>query len=80
MFSNIFLIWLFSRYQVGITSFRGDLDDHLTTKDFVILREGGGGRFYLIMGPLQVSDHVVQKPPYWNANCALGYLKQSKII
>ena len=25
-----------------------------------------------VMGPLQVSDHMVQKPPYRNANCALG--------
>ena len=28
------------------------------------------------MGPLQVSDHMVQKPPYWNANCPLGHLRQ----
>ena len=28
------------------------------------------------MGPLQVSDHMAQKPPYWNANCPLGHLKQ----
>ena len=32
------------------------------------------------MVPLQVSDHMVQKPPYWNVNCALGHLKRSKII
>ena len=32
------------------------------------------------MGPLQVSDHMVQKPPYWNANCPLGHLKRGKII
>ena len=30
------------------------------------------------MGPLQDSDHMVQKPPYWDANCPLGHLKQRK--
>ena len=30
------------------------------------------------MGPLQVSDHMVQKPPYWNANCALGHLNKAR--
>ena len=28
-----------------------------------------------LIGPLQL---VVQKPPYWNANCPLGHLKQRK--
>ena len=32
----------------------------------------------LKMGPLQVSDHMVQKRPYWDANCPLGHLKQRK--
>ena len=31
-------------------------------------------RAHGMMGPLQVSDHMVQKPPHWNANCALGHL------
>ena len=30
------------------------------------------------MGHLQLCDHMVQKPPYWNANCLLGHLKQRK--
>ena len=30
------------------------------------------------MGPLHVSDHMVQKPPYWNANCALGPLNKAE--
>ena len=30
------------------------------------------------MGTLQDSDHMVQKPPYWDANCPLGHLKQRK--
>ena len=29
------------------------------------------------MGPLHVSDHMLQKPPYWNANCALGHLNKA---
>ena len=28
--------------------------------------------------PFAACDHMVQKPPYWNANCPLGYLKQRK--
>ena len=24
------------------------------------------------------SDHMIQKPPYWRANCPLGHLKQRK--
>ena len=32
------------------------------------------------MGLLQLSDYMVQKPPCWNANWALGHLKQSEII
>ena len=30
------------------------------------------------MGLLHDSDHMVQKLPYWNANCPLGHLKQGK--
>ena len=30
------------------------------------------------MGPLQDSDHMVQKSPYWNANCPLEHIKQRK--
>ena len=30
------------------------------------------------MNPLQDSDHMVQKPPYWNANYPVGHLKQRK--
>ena len=30
------------------------------------------------MGPFAAGDHLVQKPPYWRANCTLGHLKQIK--
>ena len=30
------------------------------------------------MSHLQLSDHVVQKSPYWRANDALGHVKQRK--
>jgi len=30
------------------------------------------------MGHLQLSDHVVQKSPYWRANDALGHVEQRK--
>ena len=30
------------------------------------------------MGASQDCDHMVQKLPYWNANCQLGHLKQRK--
>ena len=30
------------------------------------------------MDHLQDSDHMVQKPPYWNANYPVGHLKQRK--
>ena len=31
-----------------------------------------------VYGPFAAGDHMVQKPPYWRANCALGHLKQRK--
>ena len=34
--------------------------------------------FVEVMGTLQDSDHMVQKLPYWSANCPLGHLKQRK--
>ena len=30
------------------------------------------------MGPLQDGDHMVQNPPYWDANCPLGHLQRRK--
>ena len=30
------------------------------------------------IGPFAGYDHMVQKPPYWAANCELGHLKHSK--
>ena len=30
-------------------------------------------------GPFAAGDHMVQKPPYWTANCALGDIKQRKL-
>ena len=29
--------------------------------------------------PFAGYDHMVQNPPYWNANCALGHPKQSDL-
>ena len=29
-------------------------------------------------GPFAAGDHIVQKPPHWRANCALGHIKQRK--
>ena len=29
-------------------------------------------------GPFVAGDHMVQKPPYWRANCAPGHIKQRK--
>ena len=31
-------------------------------------------------GSFAAGDHMVQKPPFWRANCALGRLKQSNLI
>ena len=33
-----------------------------------------------LSGPFPASDHMVQEPPGWRANCALGHLKQSSLI
>ena len=31
------------------------------------------------MAVLQLCDHVVQKLPHWNANCAMGHVTRSKL-
>ena len=28
-------------------------------------------------GPFAAGDHMLQTPPYWRANCALGHLKRN---
>ena len=33
----------------------------------------------LELSPFAAGDHMVQKPPNWRANCALGHLKQSNL-
>ena len=33
-----------------------------------------------VMGPLQVSDHMVDKAPYWNANCHWDILNEARLF
>ena len=35
-------------------------------------------QYSVLIGPLQLSDHMVQKSPYWRANATLGHVKQRK--